>query len=50
MCFGQKVKTQQQHKTAKMKYLPEQGIEPGTAPATVGCVTSGPLSQLNVSF
>jgi len=32
------------------KSLPEPGIEPGTPCTPVGCVTSGPPSQLNVSI
>jgi len=51
MCFGQKVKTQQQqHKHSKIKPLPDPGIEPGTCCTQSGCVTTAPPSQLRISI
>ena len=50
MCFGKKVKTRQhQNKTSNIKNLPETEIEPRSRTA-VGCVTSGPPSQLKIRF
>jgi len=50
MCFGQKVKTQQQIKKSNIKPLPEPGFEFGTSRTQCGCVTSAPPSQLKVSI
>ena len=35
MCFGQKLKIQQQNKKANKKYMPEPAIKPDTSHSTV---------------
>ena len=49
MCFGQKTQ-QQQNRKSNMKILAWTGNRIGTPCTPVGCVTSGPPSQLNVSI
>jgi len=44
MCFGQKLKKQQQQNNTSP--LPEPGIEPWTSRTQTGCVSSAPLSEL----
>jgi len=53
MCFGQKAKPRQRQnkKASKHKnHCQSQEIEPGTFRTPAGCITSGPLSQLNISI
>jgi len=50
MCFWQKKSENATKHKIKQKSLPEPRIEPWTFCTLVGCVTSGPRSQLKVSI